>query len=98
MHHGGAGTTSCGLRHGRPTAIVPFFGYQKFWGDAVYGAGAGPAPVPFRKANVDVLTDAIKTLLSPAVVEAAETLGQGIRAEKGEVQGAAFTGTCRSRR
>jgi sterol 3beta-glucosyltransferase len=28
-HHGGAGTTSCGLRHGRPTIIVPFFGDQK---------------------------------------------------------------------
>lgn len=26
IHHGGAGTTSCGLRNGRPTAIVPFFG------------------------------------------------------------------------
>lgn len=26
VHHGGAGTTACGLRNGRPTAIVPFFG------------------------------------------------------------------------
>lgn len=26
IHHGGAGTTACGLRHGRPTAIIPFFG------------------------------------------------------------------------
>ncbi|KAL2699760.1 hypothetical protein AAEP93_009735 [Penicillium crustosum] len=26
VHHGGAGTTACGLRFGRPTAIVPFFG------------------------------------------------------------------------
>lgn len=26
VHHGGAGTTACGLRYGRPTAIVPFFG------------------------------------------------------------------------
>lgn len=26
VHHGGAGTTACGLLHGRPTAIVPFFG------------------------------------------------------------------------
>lgn len=26
IHHGGAGTTACGLRHGRPTTIVPFFG------------------------------------------------------------------------
>lgn len=26
VHHGGAGTTACGLQNGRPTAIVPFFG------------------------------------------------------------------------
>lgn len=26
IHHGGAGTTACGLQNGRPTTIVPFFG------------------------------------------------------------------------
>lgn len=26
VHHGGAGTTACGLINGRPTSIVPFFG------------------------------------------------------------------------
>lgn len=26
VHHGGAGTTACGLLNGVPTAIVPFFG------------------------------------------------------------------------
>lgn len=26
IHHGGAGTTACGLINGRPTTIVPFFG------------------------------------------------------------------------
>lgn len=26
IHHGGAGTTACGLRYGRPTLVVPFFG------------------------------------------------------------------------
>ncbi|CAF3454368.1 unnamed protein product [Fusarium graminearum] len=26
IHHGGAGTTACGLLNGKPTAIVPFFG------------------------------------------------------------------------
>lgn len=26
VHHGGAGTTACGLVNGRPTTIVPFFG------------------------------------------------------------------------
>jgi hypothetical protein len=26
VHHGGAGTTACGLLYGKPTTIVPFFG------------------------------------------------------------------------
>ena len=26
VHHGGAGTTACGLKNGVPTVIVPFFG------------------------------------------------------------------------
>jgi len=26
VHHGGAGTTACGLLNGRPTVVVPFFG------------------------------------------------------------------------
>ena len=26
IHHGGAGTTACGLRYGRPTTVIPFFG------------------------------------------------------------------------
>lgn len=26
VHHGGAGTTACGLSCGKPTVIVPFFG------------------------------------------------------------------------
>ena len=26
VHHGGAGTTACGLRNAKPTIIIPFFG------------------------------------------------------------------------
>ena len=26
VHHGGAGTTACGLLNARPTTIIPFFG------------------------------------------------------------------------
>lgn len=26
VHHGGAGTTACGLLNGKPTTVVPFFG------------------------------------------------------------------------
>lgn len=32
VHHGGAGTTAIGLKKGKPTLVVPFFGDQPFWG------------------------------------------------------------------
>lgn len=35
VHHGGAGTTAIGLKCGKPTMIVPFFGDQPFWGAMV---------------------------------------------------------------
>lgn len=34
VHHGGAGTTAIGLRCGKSTMIVPFFGDQPFWGSS----------------------------------------------------------------
>ncbi|RKO86480.1 hypothetical protein BDK51DRAFT_19240, partial [Blyttiomyces helicus] len=38
-HHGGAGTTAAGLKAGRPTIVVPFFGDQPFWGSMVARSG-----------------------------------------------------------
>lgn len=32
VHHGGAGTTAASTAAGLPTAVVPFFGDQSFWG------------------------------------------------------------------
>eukprot|EP01034_Spumella_vulgaris_P030699 gene30699-37953_t len=43
VHHGGAGTTSAGLRAGNPTFICPFFGDQHFWAEMVHRAGCGPS-------------------------------------------------------
>jgi sterol 3beta-glucosyltransferase len=35
LHHGGAGTTSAGIRAGVPTAVRPYFGDQFFWAERV---------------------------------------------------------------
>jgi UDP:flavonoid glycosyltransferase YjiC (YdhE family) len=88
MHHGGAGTTACGLRHGRPTIIVPFFGDQKFWGDSVHQAGAGPAPMPFKAMSEEGLAGALQSVQTEEVRAAAQALGERIREEKGEMRGA----------
>ncbi|KAF4951968.1 hypothetical protein FGADI_7084 [Fusarium gaditjirri] len=67
IHHGGAGTTACGLRNGKPTTIVPFFGDQPFWEETVANGGAGPAPIPHIELTVDKLAAAIHVRVRAAV-------------------------------
>ncbi|KAF3017109.1 sister chromatid cohesion protein 1 [Neopestalotiopsis sp. 37M] len=83
IHHGGAGTTACGLLNGRPTTIVPFFGDQPFWGEMVAAAGAGPKPIPQKSLNVDNLEAAIRLCLSPEAQEAAQGIARRMRNESG---------------
>jgi UDP:flavonoid glycosyltransferase YjiC (YdhE family) len=81
VHHGGAGTTAAGLAHGRPTAVVPFFGDQLFWGQMIHRAGAGPEPIPHKKLEAESLTKAIEVLISPSAQTAAQHLAEQIHAE-----------------
>lgn len=60
IHHGGAGTMACGLRHGKPSLVVPFFADQPFWGAAVYRTGAGPRPLPIDRLNSKRLAAAMQ--------------------------------------
>ena len=83
VHHGGAGTTAAGLRVGRPTVIVPFFGDQFFWGDIVYRAGAGPHLIPYRTLTAAALAEAMVVALQPDVLRCAIRLGEEIRRENG---------------
>ncbi|KAI9741719.1 MAG: hypothetical protein M1834_000104 [Cirrosporium novae-zelandiae] len=83
VHHGGAGTTACGLLNGRPTAIVPFFGDQPFWGDMIAAAGAGPQPIPFKALTTQALQEAIHFCLTPEAVAAANNIALQMRAESG---------------
>lgn len=82
VHHGGAGTTAIGLKCGKPTMIVPFFGDQPFWGAMVAKAGAGAhEAVPYKRLTADKLAEGIKQCLSPEAKENAEKIAKGIAAE-----------------
>lgn len=60
VHHGGAGTTAIGLKCGKPTMIVPFFGDQPFWGAMVPKAGAGAHQVIlYKRLTADALAEGI---------------------------------------
>ncbi|MCJ1435394.1 hypothetical protein MMC27_004767 [Xylographa pallens] len=81
VHHGGAGTTAIGLKCGKPTMIVPFFGDQPFWGAMIAKAGAGAEPIPYKHLTAEKLAAAIEILLTPEAKENAENIARDIEAE-----------------
>ena len=84
IHHGGAGTTATGLRHGVPQVVVPFFGDQHFWGQRIHDLAAGPRPVPRRRLTAERLAAALRVATSdPDVRARAVELGARIRTEDG---------------
>ncbi|KAI0487705.1 sterol glucosyltransferase [Xylaria cf. heliscus] len=86
VHHGGAGTTACGLRYGCPTVIVPFFGDQPFWGSMIAAAGAGPEPIPYKSLNHSDLAEALKFCLREEVATAARCIAMNMSREDGVKQ------------
>ncbi|KAI9784300.1 MAG: hypothetical protein M1839_002361 [Geoglossum umbratile] len=84
IHHGGAGSTAIGLKSGKPTMTVPFFGDQPFWGAIVAKAGAGfHKAIPHKHLTPDILAEGIKECLLPTARENAETFAKRI-AEEGD--------------
>ncbi|CAG8067607.1 unnamed protein product [Penicillium salamii] len=83
VHHGGAGTTACGLRNGKPTTIIPFFGDQPFWGSMIKATGAGPEPIPYKGLTTEKLVNAIAFCLEPTTAAVARRIGDQINRENG---------------
>ncbi|NJN79435.1 MAG: hypothetical protein HC797_02645 [Anaerolineales bacterium] len=83
IHHGGAGTTSAGLRAGIPNIVVPFTADQPFWGSRVFASGAGPKPILVKNLSVEKLAQAIVEAESNVIRQQAQAIGQVIRGEDG---------------
>jgi sterol 3beta-glucosyltransferase len=86
VHHGATGTTSLGLKYGKPTVICPLIGDQEFWGKILYRRGLAPAP--FARRYVDLtaerLAAAIRTVVDdPGMRVRAEALAQQLQREDG---------------
>ncbi|KAG5954861.1 hypothetical protein E4U58_007429 [Claviceps cyperi] len=88
VHHGGAGTTATGIKAGKPTLVVPFFGDQLFWGAMVAKAKAGPEPILYKDLTAEKLAEAIKICLESNTLGRAAELGSKIRKEAGADVGA----------
>lgn len=83
IHHGGAGTTSAGLRAGIPQVVVPFMADQPFWGSRVHAIGVAPKPIRVRQLSVERMVGAMVEAESKVILERAQVIGQGIRGEEG---------------
>ena len=83
VHHGGAGTTSAGLRAGIPSIVIPFTADQPFWGRQVHAVGAGPNPIPVKKLSLDNLTRAILKADDCAVRKRAQRISEALSNEDG---------------
>lgn len=60
-------------RHtGKPTAIIPVFGDQHFWGAAVHRMGLGPPAIPIDELTTEGLEEALRFMQRPEVRAAAE--------------------------
>lgn len=84
VHHGGAGTTSAGLRAGIPSLITPFSGDQYSWADLVVKLGVGQQISGITKLTAEKLAQAIQMVVhNPVMRTRAAVLGKTIRAENG---------------
>ena len=83
IHHGGAGTTSAGLRAGIPNIVVPFTADQPFWGRRVHAIGAGPNPILVKDLSVEGLVRSIAEAGMSTLRERAQVIGQKVRGEDG---------------
>jgi sterol 3beta-glucosyltransferase len=83
IHHGGAGTTSAGLRAGIPNIVVPFTADQPFWGRRVHAIGAGPSPILLKNLSVKKLTHAMAEMDNDILRKRAQAIGQQLRSEDG---------------
>ncbi len=82
VHHGGAGTTAAGLRFGKPTMIVPFFGDQPFWSNMIVKAGAGAKEsLPLKKLDSDKFAASIRQCLEPEARTKAQEIAKSIEEE-----------------
>ncbi|MEA2758968.1 MAG: sterol 3beta-glucosyltransferase [Methylobacteriaceae bacterium] len=63
VHHGGAGTTAEGLRHARPTLILPQFMDQYDWARRIEELGAGPPLLPMKKVTAAQLAARLNDLV-----------------------------------
>ena len=80
VHHGGPGTFHAAFRSGKPNCIVSMVVDHPFWGDLLVKKRIG-SHVRCHKITEKALTECVKTLEEPDVVENCLALGAKLRQE-----------------
>ncbi|NMD38760.1 MAG: glycosyltransferase family 1 protein, partial [Christensenellaceae bacterium] len=89
VHHGGAGTFATGLRHGKPTLVIPFAGDQSFSAQRAYSLGIGPKPIDSEKLTTQKFSEKLLDLINNANYKInAEKIAVEVRKENGVVTAA----------
>ncbi len=84
VHHGGAGTTSAGLRAGLPTFICPSSFDQPYWGRLICSLGIGPKPLFLKKLKAKKFSEGLMDLTqNESYKTAAAKMGYLIAKENG---------------
>ena len=84
VHHGGAGTTSAGLRAGVPSLIIPHMADQPYWARRLHELGVSVAPLKRHDLTGESLAERLTILLDDDTIRVrAAALGEQIRAERG---------------
>ncbi len=83
VHHGGAGTTAAGLKHGLPTLVCPFFADQYMWSEMVARASVGPSPCPVKQLTEPILSERLVDLTSQELKDNAVALSEKMKKENG---------------
>jgi hypothetical protein len=80
VHHGGAGTFMTALHAGVPQLVMPFFGDQYMWADAVCVRNIGSA-LPQSELTPQRFARCVERCLTPSAHVAAAEMGRRLRAE-----------------
>lgn len=84
VHHGGAGTTALGLRHGRPSMAIPAIADQFFWGHRLRALGVGPRPLALAHVTQHDLAVRMQALVEdPTFAMRASSLAELLAQEQG---------------
>lgn len=84
VHHGGAGTTAFALAKAKPSWILPFFGDQFFWANAIYRAQVGPRPCAIDALRTKTLIAGLLKLQDPALAKRVKQLARQMAQERPE--------------